>query len=60
MFLFFIDTFEGYDLDGDGMVCKQEFTKIFKAYFDLSMGMVRGAVKVIEQGSYCNRDAGEL
>jgi len=41
--------FYGYDLDGDGYIDREELYKMFKAYFYLSMEVVRSAVKVIEE-----------
>ncbi|KAI8613479.1 hypothetical protein BC830DRAFT_1132041 [Chytriomyces sp. MP71] len=40
--------FKGYDLDGDGVVSRQELHKMFKAYFYLSMQLVRDYVKSVE------------
>ena len=37
-------------MNGDGRISRLEFAKLFKAFFQLNMGMVRGAVKVLEQG----------
>jgi hypothetical protein len=45
-----IDAFTGYDLDGDGIISRQELLKMFKAYFHLSMELVRDVVKTMEEG----------
>ncbi|KAJ3225135.1 hypothetical protein HK099_007340 [Clydaea vesicula] len=42
--------FSGYDLDGDGCISRQELHKMFKAYFHLSMELVRDVVKTMEEG----------
>ncbi|KAJ3271117.1 hypothetical protein HDV01_007054 [Terramyces sp. JEL0728] len=42
--------FQGYDLNGDGVISKDELRKMFKSYFVLSMELVRGVVKVMEEG----------
>lgn len=44
-----IDAFQGYDLDGDGFISKQELFKMFSAYFRLSMELVRDVVKNMEE-----------
>ncbi|KAJ2997124.1 hypothetical protein HDV02_005865 [Globomyces sp. JEL0801] len=43
-------TFEGYDLDNDGLITRNELRLMFKSYFLLSMELVRGVVKVMEEG----------
>ena len=48
--LYKIDAFEGYDLNGDGVISRDELRKMFKSYFLLSMELVRGVVKVMEEG----------
>lgn len=45
-----LDAFEGYDLNGDGFISRDELRKMFKSYFLLSMELVRGVVKVMEEG----------
>ncbi|KAJ3128330.1 hypothetical protein HK098_004739 [Nowakowskiella sp. JEL0407] len=42
--------FEGYDLDANGIITKSELRKMFKAYFYLSMELVRDVVKTMEEG----------
>ncbi|KAJ3243029.1 hypothetical protein HDU78_000912 [Chytriomyces hyalinus] len=41
--------FKGYDLDSDGVVSRNELHRMFKAYFYLSMQLVRDYVKTVEQ-----------
>jgi Ca2+-binding EF-hand superfamily protein len=41
--------FRGYDIDGDGRISRDELRQMFKAYFYLSMDMVRDVVHSIEQ-----------
>ena len=43
-----VDAFEGYDLNGDGVVSREEMKRMFRAYFELSMELVREVVKGIE------------
>ncbi|TPX47983.1 hypothetical protein SeLEV6574_g02312, partial [Synchytrium endobioticum] len=42
--------FNGYDLDGDGFISRSELHRMFKAYFHLSMELVRDVVKTMEEG----------
>ncbi|KAJ1343501.1 hypothetical protein BSLG_001943 [Batrachochytrium salamandrivorans] len=42
--------FQGYDLDGDGFVSRDELRRMFKAYFNMSMAIVRDVVKTMEEG----------
>lgn len=41
--------FQGYDMDQDGWITKEDLRKMYRAYFDLSMEIVRDAVKDIER-----------
>ncbi|KAI9333881.1 hypothetical protein BDR26DRAFT_805685, partial [Obelidium mucronatum] len=41
--------FKGYDIDSDGRISRQELHRMFKAYFYLSMQLVRDYVKTVEQ-----------
>jgi hypothetical protein len=45
-----VDAFKGYDIDGDGFISRDELHKVFKAYFNLSMELVRDVVKTMEEG----------
>lgn len=45
-----IDAFEGYDMNGDNLISREELSIIFKAYFRLSMDLVRDVVRVVEEG----------
>lgn len=51
-----VDAFQGYDLNNDGLVSRDELRKMFKSYFLLSMELVRGVVKVMEEGMLDNFD----
>ncbi|KAI9007326.1 hypothetical protein BC832DRAFT_554991 [Gaertneriomyces semiglobifer] len=42
--------FRGYDLNGDGYISRPELHQMFKAYFHLSMELVRDVVKTMEEG----------
>ncbi|KAJ3100281.1 hypothetical protein HDU97_002372 [Phlyctochytrium planicorne] len=42
--------FQGYDIDGDGVISRNELHRMFKAYFYLSMELVRDFVKLMEEG----------
>ncbi|KAI8911857.1 hypothetical protein EDD86DRAFT_203495 [Gorgonomyces haynaldii] len=44
-----VHAFKGYDLNNDGVISRDEFRAIFKAYFHLSMELVRDVVKVMEE-----------
>jgi hypothetical protein len=46
----------GYDLDGDGYISRDELRKMFKAYFHLSMELVRDVVKAMEEEMMINFD----
>eukprot|EP00040_Diaphanoeca_grandis_P031744 m.190498 g.190498 ORF g.190498 m.190498 type:complete len:416 (+) comp32405_c11_seq5:140-1387(+) len=41
--------FKGYDLHNKGYITRDELRKLFKAYFHLSMELVRDVVKAMEQ-----------
>ncbi|KAJ3128610.1 hypothetical protein HK100_009089 [Physocladia obscura] len=43
------NAFKGYDLNNDGQISRQELHQMFKAYFYLSMQLVRDFVKTVEQ-----------
>ncbi|KAJ3208891.1 hypothetical protein HDU67_006493 [Dinochytrium kinnereticum] len=42
--------FQGYDIDGDGLISRDELHRMFKAYFYLSMELVRDFVRTMEAG----------
>ncbi|KAF9972696.1 hypothetical protein BGZ73_004165 [Actinomortierella ambigua] len=42
--------FQGYDLDGDGFISREELYEMFKAYFNLSMELIKDVVKTMENG----------
>lgn len=43
-----LDAFKGYDLDNDGFISRDELFRMFKAYFYLSMELVRDVVSAME------------
>jgi Ca2+-binding EF-hand superfamily protein len=51
-----LDAFKVYDLDDDNLISREELWIIFKAYFKLSMELVRDVVKVVEEGMMENFD----
>ncbi|KAJ3038818.1 hypothetical protein HDV00_000306 [Rhizophlyctis rosea] len=42
--------FKGYDLNNDGLISRSELHEMFRAYFHLSMELVRDVVKTMEEG----------
>ena len=48
--------FKGYDLDNNGFISRHELYKMFKAYFYLSMELVRDVVKALEEEMISNFD----
>eukprot|EP00126_Sphaerothecum_destruens_P002988 Sdes_comp16434_c0_seq1m5774 len=46
--------FKGYDLDSNGFISRHELHKMFKAYFYLSMELVRDVVKALEEEMFAN------
>ena len=42
------DAFKGYDLDNDGYISRDELFRMFKAYFYLSMELVRDVLSAME------------
>jgi len=40
--------FQGYDINGDGYISREELHEMFKAYFYLSMELIRDVVKTME------------
>lgn len=44
-----VDAFHGYDVDHDGFISKDDLRKMYRAYFSLSMELVRDAVRAIEE-----------
>lgn len=48
--------FLGYDLDGDGFISKAEMHAMFKAYFDLSLRLVRHMMHSLEEDLMDNFD----
>ena len=43
--------FEGYDMDGDGFVSKEEMRRMLKEYFNLTIELVKDVVKTMEEGA---------
>eukprot|EP00123_Amoebidium_parasiticum_P013923 comp22224_c0_seq1/m.32758 comp22224_c0_seq1/g.32758 ORF comp22224_c0_seq1/g.32758 comp22224_c0_seq1/m.32758 type:complete len:531 (-) comp22224_c0_seq1:151-1743(-) len=48
--------FKGYDLDNSGFISRDELQKMFKAYFYLSMELVRDVIKAMEEEMMANFD----
>ncbi|XP_022098786.1 uncharacterized protein LOC110983661 [Acanthaster planci] len=48
--------FEGYDLDGAGCVSRDNLRKMFKAYFYITIELVRDVVKACEEEMMANFD----
>eukprot|EP01134_Creolimax_fragrantissima_P008324 CFRG8324T1 len=46
--------FKGYDLDNSGFITRDELREMFKAYFYLSMELVRDVVKALEEEMMAN------
>ncbi|KAF8970037.1 hypothetical protein BGZ46_010572 [Entomortierella lignicola] len=46
--------FQGYDLDDDGYISREELHEMFKAYFYLSMELIRDVVKTMENDMISN------
>ncbi|XP_071810360.1 uncharacterized protein [Asterias amurensis] len=48
--------FEGYDLDGTGVISRDNLRKMFKAYFYITIELVRDVVKACEEEMMANFD----
>lgn len=46
--------FQGYDIDEDGYISREELHEMFKAYFYLSMELIRDVVKTMENDLISN------
>ena len=50
--------FRGYDLDNTGFISREELHSMFKAYFNLSMELVRDVVRALDEARCRARCAG--
>lgn len=48
------DVFKGYDLDDDGHLSEHELSQMYKAYFRLSMELIRDIVRALEEDMVAN------
>ena len=52
--------FDGYDLDGDGYVCRKDFLRMFRAYYDLSRQLNRETINAQEDFGYLDEEIREV
>ena len=52
--------FEGYDLDGDKYVCRKDFLRMFRAYYDLSRQLNREMINAQEDFGYLDEEIREV
>ena len=52
--------FEGYDLDGDNYVCRKDFLRMFRAYYDLSRQLNREMINAQEDFGYLDEEIREV